>query len=173
MIDAVKLLLDKGLDIKLKMVNAEYPVRWAADFAKNSSKRVETLGLEQNIEVILDYLPDEVCLEHLNAADLVIFPYQETGESSSAAVRYGLSSGSLVAVTPLEIFDDVEQAVFKLSGCTPQEIAEGIETIMLETMNDTERVQRKRSDAQRWCEAHKFSVLGERLGSMLTALHRR
>ncbi len=170
LLDAVKIILDMGMDVKLKMVNAEYPIQWSANLVKKAVENIKELGLTQHIEIISDFLPDEECLEYLNSADLVIFPYQETGESSSAAVRYGLASGSLVAVTPLEIFDDVEQAVFKLSGCTPQEMAESIYSLITEIENDSEVVQQKMKDSKRWSDSHKYSSLGERLGNILIAL---
>ena len=56
---------------------------------------------------------------------MVVFPYQQTQESASGAVRLGLASLVPVACTPLPIFDDVANATYQLSGITPEAIAEG------------------------------------------------
>jgi len=104
----------------------------------------------------------------LSEADLIVFPYQETGESSSAAVRYGIASGTPVAVTPLNIFDDVSPAVFKLPGTTPLEMAAGMETIITEILNSTESVKYKEEVMQQWSHTHIYSTLSERLYRMLT-----
>ena len=101
---------------------------------------------------------------------MLIFPYQETGESSSAAVRYGLASGQPVAVTPLAIFDDVSRAVFRLPGCKPQDIAEGISQIINDLTANNEIAIKNRQDAQKWREAHSYSKLGIRLNNILIAL---
>ena len=101
LIDAVKLLVDSGQNIKLKMINAEYPIPESAEMVKQARAKVIKLGMEPYVEIVSDFLPDEESLLHLSSADLIVFPYQETGESSSAAVRYGLASGKPVAVTPL------------------------------------------------------------------------
>ena len=73
-----------------------------------------------------DFLPDDESLALLSAADLIVFPYQDTGESASGAVRYGLAIGKPVAVTPLPIFDDVVLRCLTLPGISPKEIAQGI-----------------------------------------------
>ncbi len=170
LIDTVKILTERGVDVRLKMVNAEYPVPISQTLIREASAKIEAYGLTQQIELISDFLPDEESLAHLSSADLLLFPYQETGESSSAAVRYGLASGTPVAVTPLKIFEDVGEAVYKLSGCTPEEMAESIIEVITEIQNDSEMAKKQRSSAHRWCEAHRYSALGLRLGNMLEAL---
>ena len=117
-----------------------------------------------------DFLPDETSLSELSSCDLLLFPYQETGESSSAAVRYGLASGSPVAVTPLDIFRDVDQAVYRLSGTTAEDMAVSIHQLILEIKENSKIAKKKKSDAARWCEAHLYSRLGVRLGNILEAL---
>ena len=170
LIDTIQILAQRGIDIRLKMVNAEYPVPISQALVREASAKIEAYGLTQQIELISDFLPDEESLVHLGSADLLLFPYQETGESSSAAVRYGLAAGTPVAVTPLNIFEDVDQAVYKLSGFTPQKMAESIAEIVTEIQSDSEMAQKRRSTAQKWCETHRYSKLGIRLGNMLHAL---
>jgi hypothetical protein len=72
---------------------------------------------------------NEESLDLIFEAETIVSPYQETGESASGAVRYGLASGRAVAVIPLAIFDDVSLAVFRLPGFVPQQIADGITEI--------------------------------------------
>ena len=112
-----------------------------------------------------DFLPDHESLSALSDADLIVFPYQSTGESSSAAVRYGLATGRPVAVTPLPIFDDVRPAVYQLPGQAPRDIAEGIARFMDGDV--------PASDAERWRDAHRYPKLGDRLRGMLAQLGRR
>jgi glycosyltransferase involved in cell wall biosynthesis len=168
--DAVKLLIDSGLNIKLKMINAEYPIPESAEMVNQARAKVIKLGMEPYVEIISDFLPDEDSLLHLSAADLIVFPYQETGESSSAAVRYGLASGKPVAVTPLAIFDDVNRAVFKLPGCLPEDLADGIARVIKDLTANNETAIKNQQDAQKWREAHSYAKLSLRLNNMLTAL---
>jgi glycosyltransferase involved in cell wall biosynthesis len=170
LIAAVKLLVDSGLNIKLKMINAEYPIPESAEMVNQARAKVIKLGMEPYVEIISDFLPDEDSLLHLSAADLIVFPYQETGESSSAAVRYGLASGKPVAVTPLAIFDDVNRAVFKLPGCLPEDLADGIARVIKDLTANNETAIKNQQDAQKWREAHSYAKLSLRLNNMLTAL---
>jgi len=170
LIEAISLLVVKGIEIRLKMVNAEYPVPESAMIVEKAKEIIRKKGLNNHVELHTDFLPDKESLSLLAKADLIVFPYQKTGESSSAAVRYGLATEKPIAVTPLAIFDDVDRAVSKLPGTTDKEIAEGIESLMHEIVENSEKVQKQKSDADKWREAHRYSQLGTRLTNILFSI---
>lgn len=165
LIEAVSHLVRQGRDVQLRMVNAEYPAPQSKALLKEVRGSIQALGLQDRVTLLTDFLPDLESLAALEAADLIVFPYQATGESSSAAVRYGLATGRPVAVTPLPIFEDVRRAVCQLPGQTPVEIAEGIAGIMDHGM--------PADDAERWRDAHRYTKLAPRLHAVLTQLARR
>lgn len=173
LIAAVKVLLDRGLNVKLKMINAEHPTPQSSNLIKEIKEHIEVEGLTQYIELISDFLSDEESLTLLSSSDLIIFPYQETEKSNSCSVRHGLASGRPVTVTPLTIFDDIEQAVFSLPGSQVKEMAEGISNIIYEIKNNSKIVQKKNIAAKKWCDSHQYSAIGERLSHMLTALYQQ
>lgn len=170
LIEAMYLLNQWGENVRLCMINAEYPVSSSSDLIQQAKGKISALDLVDRVEMITDFLPDSESLSLLSKADLIVFPYQFTGESSSAAVRNGLATGCPVAVTPLSIFDDVAPAVFELPGITPDEIAQGVKQTLNEIAQDTEASQKKADDAARWREAHRYSYLGARLHGMLMNL---
>lgn len=172
-IAALELLLKRGVSVKLKMVNARYPVPESAEMIQQAKEQIKKEGMEKNIEMITDFLPDEESLKHLSTADLIVFPYQETGESSSASVRYGLATGIPVAVTPLKIFEDVGDAVYRLSGCSPEDMTQSIAKIVKQIQERSETARQKQKRASAWVNAHRYPMLGKRLCNMLTALHRK
>ena len=171
LVEALALLRRAGRDVCLHMVNAEYPVGESATLVAEVKTMANKLGVSDRIEFCTDFLEDEESLDRLGAADLIVFPYQNTGESSSAAVRYGLASGRPVAVTPLAIFDDVSRVTFRLSGQRPQEIADGIAQLIDDIAGGAQRIGEMQAEAARWRAAHRYSRLGERLHNMLGALH--
>jgi glycosyltransferase involved in cell wall biosynthesis len=171
-IDTAAVLKKRGVEFQLKMVNAEYPVPQSSELIARAKEKIGALGLEKEITLLTEYLPDEACLAELSRADLVIFPYQETGESSSAAVRYGIASGTPAAVTPLHIFDDVAPAVWKLSGTSPEAMAQSLSQIITDIEKGSENVLQMQERKEKWVEAHRYPMLGERLYHILTALHR-
>jgi len=173
MVTVLKILRQRGLDVRLKMVNAKYPVPESEETIRLTQEKIKEEGLEEQIEMITDFLEDEASLAHLSTADLIVFPYQETGESSSASVRYGLATGIPVAVTPLKIFADVESAVYKLSGCSPDQIAHSLVQVISDIQKQTPAAQQMQENASAWVHAHRYPMLAKRLRNMIIALHRK
>ena len=170
LIEAMALLVAEGRAVCLQMINAAYPIPESAALIDSARKMVEQRGLAHAVQMVTDFLPDAESLARLSEADLIVFPYQETGESSSAAVRYGLATGRAVAVTPLAIFDDVSRAVFRLPGTSPAEIASGIGQLIDDMASNDQEIANKQVEADRWRDAHCYSRLGSRLYGILVAL---
>ena len=170
LVDAVGILKRQGVAVRLRMLNAEYPVSVSAHEVQKVRDAIARNGLEAEVEFRTEFLADEVCLSLLAEADLVVNPYQKTGESASASVRYGLSAGRPVAVTPLPFFDDLQEAVFRLPGITPELMAEGIADALQHIGNDTETARRVRAAAAAWIGGHDYARLGACLLRMVRAL---
>jgi O-antigen biosynthesis alpha-1,2-mannosyltransferase len=173
LIDAFAMMIQSGEKVKLRMVNAEYPVPVSAELILQARTKIEQLKIANYVELETEYLPEQKSLDLISAADIIVFPYQETGESSSAAVRYGLATGRPVAVTPLPIFDDVNSAVFKFPGISPDQIAQGLVHMLSELEDNTENVQKICASAREWRKAHSYSHLSNRIYGMIQALHRK
>lgn len=170
LIEAVAILREKGKKVRLEMVNAEYPVPVSKEMIQQAHARIKELGLENVVVICSDYLSDEESLARLSMADLIVFPYQNTGESSSAAVRYGLASRRPVAVTPLDIFEDVKDAVALLPGQSSKDIANGILDALTIFYNDGMLNQEAMVNANKWVYEHQYSRVGSRLYNTLIAL---
>ena len=173
LIDACDLLLKRGNNIRLKMINAEYPSPLSTNIIEKAKRMLVERGLEGKVELTTDFLSDEESLSRLEAADLIVFPYQATGESASGAVRYGLASAKPVAVTPLPIFDDIADVVFRLPGCSAEDIARGISDIIGKIAGKSADFHDLGQRAKQWQEAHQYPMLANRLENLLTALVRQ
>jgi len=151
-------------------VNAAYPAPVSQEQIALAKKKIAELGLKSVVTLTTDFLEDPESLALLSSADLVVFSYQGTQESSSAAVRTGLASGAPVAVTPLAIFDDVAPAVYVLPGITPMQIASGIEAYFERARSNPVAQEQHLERARRWCDSHRYRYLGSRLYRILQAL---
>jgi len=171
LIDAIAILRKQGIQVRLEMVNAEYPAVESKNIIEQAKEKIQILHVDGQVNICTDFLSDDESLARLSSADLIVFPYQITGESASGAARYGLASGRPVAVTPLDIFDDVEQAAHVLPGTTPADIAEGIVLLLNKFANADELVKKKEEEAERWRAEHRYTTVGLRLNQMLIALH--
>lgn len=170
LIEAMAILRQRGRDVQLTMFNAEYPVPESRAHIELAHTVIGRLGLEKHVTLVSEFLRDEQSMQGLVDTDLIVFPYQGTGESSSAAVRHGLASGRPVAVTPLSIFDDVGAAVHRLPGTTPQQMADGLGALLDEIGSNAESMHATSMAAQTWRDTHRCSTLSRRLGSMISQL---
>ncbi|MAB86841.1 MAG: mannosyltransferase [Rhodobacteraceae bacterium] len=167
LLDALALIRERGRNVVLHMLNAEYPAAVSREAIAEISNRIQSQGLESVVNLDTIYYTDEECLERLRRADLIVFPYQATQESSSAAVRHAIASGTPVAVTPLDIFDDVSPAVIRLPGTEPSMLATGIETL---AQWQGEEWLAYFARAEAWRQSHAHAAIAARLESMLNAL---
>lgn len=117
-------------NLHLALICALYPVAESIAEKQHIESMIKHFGLDQRVTLVTDYLSDEDSLSWLQMADCIVFAYQNTQESSSAAVRMGIASGRPVVVTPLSIFDDVDKIVHRLPGCEPEAIAEGLQQLL-------------------------------------------
>jgi len=170
LMDAVGILHKKGLKVSLSMINAEYPAPSSRELIDQAIKKAKKSRAK--IEIHTTYLSEVECIERMSQVDLVVFPYRNTAESSSAAVRSALASGTPVAVTPVPIFDDVESATYKLLGGEPEEIAESISGLMKGIWENAPYINEKKESARRWRDSHRYPKVSRRLYNMLCTLYR-
>lgn len=169
LINAVALLRANDQNVSLNMLNAEYPNSDSQALVQEARLMIQALGLTQHVKLTSDFLSDEESLLQLRQSDLVVYPYQETGESASAAVRFGLVAMKPVAVTPLAIFDDVSQAVFRLPGFTAEQIAKGLSLLIADLRSNSDETATVLEEAKAWVLAHQFPKLAVRLLGILKA----
>lgn len=155
------LIKDSTLNYHLLLVNAEYPASVSSDLIAELTNQATQLGINHQVNIISDYLTDEQSLAYLSTAHLIVYAYQNTGESSSAAVRMGLASKSPVLVTPLTIFDDVKDSVHCLKGFHANEIADGLKKTLASIKVGSPDAIRITNNAALWRSAHRFSNIAD------------
>ncbi|WP_372393883.1 glycosyltransferase (plasmid) [Azospirillum sp. HJ39] len=170
LVEAVWILKQQGRIVHLRMLNAEHPVSVSGEEVRKIREMIVHLDLDEQIDFRTDFLSDETCLELLAESDLIVNPYQKTGESASSSVRYGLSVGRPVAVTPLPFFDDLGDAVFRLPGLTPALLAKGIAEVLDHIEQESETATHVEQVARNWVEMHDYARKGQQLVKMAEAL---
>ncbi|WP_217060458.1 glycosyltransferase [Burkholderia multivorans] len=150
----------------LLMVNALYPVGESEAVAQHCRHRIDALGLGDRVRMITDFLPDRESFAYLDAADLIVFAYQDTAESASGAVRYGLAANRPVACTPIPIFDDLGEMVHRFAGTDPHAIA----ALLRELFSDRTSLDSKVDKQASWIRARSWDEMSARLGGMIYGL---
>lgn len=170
LVEAVSLLRARGRTVKLLMLNAEYPDPVSAIEADKVRDAVARFALGDVIDFQTEFRDDEACLDAISRADLFVNPYQKSGESASGAVRFGLGAGRPVAVTPLPIFDDLGEAVFRMPGTSPADLADGLNQVLDHLTRRSERAAEVRKAADQWLGVHDFGRQGDRIHRIARSL---
>jgi glycosyltransferase involved in cell wall biosynthesis len=150
-------------DVRLLLLNAEHPAPQSRQTVEEVQKLISRLKLSETVTFITDYLDEAKCLDLLSEAELIVNPYQQTGESASAAVRFSLASTTPVLVTPLPIFDELDGAVFRAGGTSPAELAKAIKATLAELKANSRAAAKVEVAAERWREVHDLRVQTRRI----------
>ncbi|OQP71350.1 hypothetical protein IB69_017765 [Xanthomonas citri] len=126
LVEAFAELSRKEPNAYLFMINSLFPDPISEKLRDKLLARIERLGIREKVRFFTEFLPEQTGLNLLQAADIVVFPYQDTAESASGAVRFGLAAHRPVACTPLGIFSDLEGQGLRFRGCTPEELAQDL-----------------------------------------------
>jgi len=166
LLKAFRRLLGRFWDLFLVVATSRYPSEDSVRHAEEVREAIGRMGLWRRTLFLTDFLEESAALALLQASDLIVYPYQSTEESSSAAVRFGIASGRPVACTPLPIFDDVEAVVHRLPGTDPAALAEGLEALLADEGTLTSRCEAQ----QRWIARNAWPAVADRFERVLRAL---
>mgnify|MGYP001016278655 CR=1 FL=1 len=165
LLDAFFRLRQRHPDLHLLLVTSLYPDPASEEEADRCRVRIAGDPHGASVTMMTAHLEEVQVHAMLQAADLLIFPYQTTQESSSGAVRFGLASLKPVACTPLPIFDDVASVVHRLPGTSAADIERGLETLL----DDPDRLERHADRQARWLAEHAWPAASRRFWDMLRA----
>lgn len=163
LIHSFALILRAHPDAYLLMLNADYPAAESREERERCLALIRLLELEGQVRLINDFLDIEELLFLLGACDVVVFPYQQSDESASGAVRLGLAVGRPVLTTPLPVFTDLAEVVHLLPGTDAAAIAEGI----LSVLGDDKLRARIRQRQRDWVRASSWASQAARLSNLV------
>ena len=113
-----------GIDAVLVATCALHPDPSSAQHHLEVEREIARLDLGRAILLHTEYLEPAVSRDLLACADVLVFPYEETNESASGALRSVLPLGRAVVTSDLPIFDDLPSGVPSLSApVDPLELA--------------------------------------------------
>jgi len=141
-------------DSKLLLINSLYPIDASTEYLVYCQGLATKLGVADDIVFETNFLAYDQSLRKLRACDVIVYPYQDSAESSSGAVRLGVASGRPILCSPLPIFDDVAPIVHFMKGTQTQDICEGLRLLHAshQTSKDTSRQQIEWATSRAWPE---------------------
>tara|TARA_Y100001968_G_scaffold300640_1_gene312211 strand:+ start:7814 stop:11497 length:3684 start_codon:yes stop_codon:yes gene_type:complete len=169
LIESISLLRNENINVKLTMITSLYSID-DHSFLNELNSKINEYNMGEFVSIISDYLNDEDSLSLLSKSDLVVLPYQSTNESSSASVRHCIASGVPVAITPNNIFEDIQGITYVLPGITPELIKIGIKKYFFDKRDDCQEDDIYRIN---WLKQHSYTRLSVRLQGLIKGLEIR
>ena len=115
LVEALPRLAERFPNIGLVAPCARFP-HWSSDETiEEVHALADRLGVSQRVRFRHDFLPEAELVLHLQAADWIVLPYDDTRESASGAASLALGSGRPVAVSRSPIFDSIRPFVHTLA----------------------------------------------------------
>jgi FkbM family methyltransferase len=167
LIEAFRAVRSEWPDGRLRLVNAAYGTAESDAEIAACRSLAERLGVAAHIEWETAFLPHERSLALLADCDLIVLPYQDSTESSSAALRSALGAGVASAVTPLPLFEEARAATLALSGIDAGAIASDLVRYL---RADSLRATTERA-ARTWLVDRSWPAIARRLHGLLSGLH--
>ena len=167
LVEAISLIHEAGFKVHLNLYTSLYDSSSSTDYYEELVKVISESLVSEYINLNTLYLEEEKILSKLSNSDLIVFPYEDSNESSSASVRHGLATATPVAVTKSSIFDDVRDCVYTLPGSTSTLLAKGIIDFLDQNLFDEFSTS---AIILSWKNVHRFSKLGRRLFGMIKGI---
>ena len=157
-----------GFNVFLKMYISLHESELSVHTMSSIKELVLQLNLSQFIFINSDFLDQKDILDTLSSCDAIVFPYQRSNESTSAAIRLGLVSGSNVFATPLNVFSDVSDCIQTFSEVTVDSMVKGLSEWIVKSNGKSfdSHSEAKHS----WLDQHQFYNLSQRLIGIIKAL---
>jgi glycosyltransferase involved in cell wall biosynthesis len=157
------LLLRRHPSALLLMVNAECPEDALQAERERCHALIDQLGIAAQVRLVTEFLDTEEIAFLLSACDAVVYPYRESSDAASGAVRLALAAGRPVAITPLPIFSDLSEIVYRLPGTDAAEIAEGLAALLADEGTRGALAKRQRQ----WVAVNSWAAQAERLANIV------
>ena len=164
LIAAVARLRARWPGIRLRLVNAQYD--HALSVAEIAACRKLAAAEQLAVEWHTDFVSLDRQQELLRGCDVIALPYQQSKESSSAALRTALATGIPVAVTPLPLFDEAAGAVSRLPGLEAAQVELGLDALLA----DADRRTALAAAARVWMADRALPLVARNLHGMVLGL---
>ncbi len=166
LIEAVARLRPRWPHLRLLLMNAAYDAPESRHEIDRCRALADRLGIAASIEFRTEFLEHGESLQRLAACDLVVLPYRPSREAASGAVRGALNTGVAVAVTPIALFEELGDAVFRFDSIAVPDIECGLDRLLRDASLRTTVA----TAAQAWTAARQWPDTARRLLGLVDGL---
>lgn len=166
LIRAVALLRQEWPNLKLRLVNAQFPGEGHEAYILECKTLARSLGMYDAIEWHQDFMPIEQINDLLAGCDLIVLPYSESTDSASGAVRVSLASMVPLVATRVKIFAELGDAAAWADNNDPEVLAD----VIGELLSSPEKRRTVQAAMHEWLSAHDWGRVAGTLENLIQGL---
>ena len=166
LIQAVAMLRQQWPNLKLRLVNAQFPGEGHEAYILECKALARSLGIYDAIEWYQDFMPIEQINDLLAGCDLIVLPYSESTDSASGAVRVSLASMAPLVATRVKIFAELGDAAAWADNNEPEVLADVID----ELLSSPEKRRTVQAAMHEWLSAHDWGRVAGTLENLIQGL---
>lgn len=129
-IESIKIIKEYYPNIKLLGINALYPSLDSEQYYQQCIERIQDLELSDNVILITSFLEVDQIIHYLHACDLILLPYHESKEGSSAAANTAIAAKRPLVISDSNIFSAIKPVSYVLKSIEPESIAMEMKTLL-------------------------------------------
>ncbi|MGP0029175.1 MAG: glycosyltransferase [Acidimicrobiales bacterium] len=132
LIRAVDTLRTDFPDLCLFALCARHPSPTSREYENAVRAEIDARGLDDNVLLISEFLPDRTAAAILRGADAIVLPYRQTEESSSAALRFVLPIERPIIATDLPLFDDARESLLLVDPDDNPSLQDAVRQVLID-----------------------------------------
>jgi glycosyltransferase involved in cell wall biosynthesis len=141
----------------LLLLCAEYPSEGSRDYRRRCEERIASSPFEGRIHASFEHLPIDTAGFLLQGCDVIVFPYDSSRESSSAAVRLAIASRRPIVVSGSGIFEELDGVAEVAPSRDPGPLAAFLSRLAeAEPRVDAEERRRRFAAERDWARVSSF-----------------
>jgi glycosyltransferase involved in cell wall biosynthesis len=163
-IEAIAILRNKYPNIQLLGLNALYTSHDSYQYLQKCNERIDELKLDKNIILITDFLYINQIIKYLHAVDIIVLPYHDSKEGSSAAANTAIASKRPLMISKSGIFSEIKNIGYEIKDITPVDIASEIDHVF----SNPELIRQMKAKVTKYVEENSYSKIANKYIELIT-----
>lgn len=117
-------------DVRLVLLNCVTDAEQSLEARRQTETVIDALDLRDNVETDYSFLPESEIVSRLSQCDLLVFPYGDSNETATGAVRVALLAGAPILCSSSPVLNDLSRVSHRITDLNVETLAEAITILM-------------------------------------------
>jgi glycosyltransferase involved in cell wall biosynthesis len=113
-------------DVRLLLLNCVTESAQSLEAQRQTESVIDALDMRRVVEADYSFLPEDKIVSRLNECDLLVFPYGDSSETATGAVRVALLAGAPILCSTSPVLNDLAGISHQVRNLTVANLAEAM-----------------------------------------------